>query len=240
MRDMSNKVDKFFKEKLEGHTLTPSAQAWEKLEGHLSKKNRTVIWVRIAAGIALLALVSVAIVVYLGGSGDSHELVKDVTTPSKNDQKPEVTKDEPQPTPAPVVESTPALAQKTQSKKRDVLTVQSGSNVPKGVEAPQIEETIPSIEEQPAPKLAQANAPTAPTEKSIVLVYTLPALKKQPEPEPVVAEETKKTGLERVLEIAREVKNSDSPLADLRDAKDDILALDFKKDRKNSKQSNIN
>ncbi len=239
MRDMSNKVDKFFKEKLEGHTLTPSAQAWEKLEGHLSKKNRTVIWVRIAAGIALLALVSVAIVVYLGGSHDSHELVKDVTTPSKNDQKPEVTKDEPQPTPAPVVESTPALAQKVQPKKLDVLTVQKGSNVPK-VEAPQIEETVPSIEEQPAPKLAQANAPTAAIEKSIVLVYTLPALKKQPQPQPVVAEETKKTGLERVLEIAREVKNSDSPLADLRDAKDDILALDFKKDKKNSKQSNIN
>ena len=57
--------------------------------------------------------------------------------------------------------------------------------------------------------------------------------KQEATPEPLVAEQ-KKTGFERVIEIAKEVKTGEA-LGELRQAKDDIFALDFRKD-KNKKQ----
>src|SRR6185369_2559743 len=56
---MENKIDQFFKDKLEGHTLPPSEEAWAKVEANLSKKNNVAIW-RIAAAILIAgALISV-------------------------------------------------------------------------------------------------------------------------------------------------------------------------------------
>jgi len=54
---MSNKVDRLFKDKLEEHTIQPSAQAWDKVEAHLGKKNKMVVW-RIAAGVVLLGVLT--------------------------------------------------------------------------------------------------------------------------------------------------------------------------------------
>src|ERR1044071_355585 len=56
--DMSNKLDKLFKEKLEEHSLQPTAQAWERVEAHLGKKNKMVLWVRVAAAVMLLGVLT--------------------------------------------------------------------------------------------------------------------------------------------------------------------------------------
>ena len=56
---MENKIDQFFKDKLGGHTLPPSEDAWTKVEANTSKKNSIVGW-RIAAAILITgALISV-------------------------------------------------------------------------------------------------------------------------------------------------------------------------------------
>lgn len=51
-----NNIDKLFKTKLDTHEVAPSAEAWQKLNGHLSqsRNNKRVIWMSIAASVALI------------------------------------------------------------------------------------------------------------------------------------------------------------------------------------------
>lgn len=51
-----NKMDELFKNKIENHSLSPSAEAWEKVEQHLEKKSRPIIWWRAAAVVLLATL----------------------------------------------------------------------------------------------------------------------------------------------------------------------------------------
>lgn len=52
-----NKMDELFKNKLENHSLPPSAEAWEKVERQLEKKSKPVIWWRAAAAVLLVGAV---------------------------------------------------------------------------------------------------------------------------------------------------------------------------------------
>lgn len=226
---MSNKVDKLFKDKLEGDSLQPSARAWEKVEAHLGKKNKIVLWARVAAAIAVLGLLTFVGINW--DNGRKREIVKQ-----------EMKKQEPEQT-APVVEQ-----------RKEELRTEPGTEESKSIkkQKPQPKLVTPIAEQPteqmaivPEPQLelrpnvveteltARNSQPT--TQKGITLTYSLPALKKQDAPaEPLVAEqkEQKKTGFERVIEIAKEVKTGDA-LGELRQAKDDIFALDFRKDKKN-------
>lgn len=218
-------MDKLFKEKLETHTLQPSAQAWEKVESHLSKKNKMVVWLRVAAVIALLTAVAFVVVNF---NDPQKQIVEEKIKPQqepavvpeqkKEEQKQTVKKD-----PLPKKKAAPAEVQEVQE-------VQ---------EMPKVEEQV-AIVEEPAPVIEEVpqQVKTEKVQKPITLVYSLPAIKKEEKPEPTVAlDEPKKTGLERVLEIAKEVKNADNPLGELREAKDDILAFEFKNKDKNKKHN---
>jgi hypothetical protein len=88
---MSNKVDKLFKDKLEGDSLKPSAQAWEKIEAHLGKKNK-MVWLRVAAAVALLGVLTFVAVRWSGNYEQPKEqLVKE----EKQEPKSEVRRQEP-------------------------------------------------------------------------------------------------------------------------------------------------
>ncbi len=215
---MNNKVDKFFKDKLGGHTLQPSAQAWEKVESHLSKKNKMAVWLRVAAAVALFGLLLFAALNWEGYTSKQNDIVeqKSPQTPAPEPKveaqvpAPQVAKQE-----APKIESKP----KTQVVEEEPVQI---AEVVK--EEEQTESPVAMNEPSPVTELTET------AEKPVVIVYSLPTIRKKEAVEPVVAE-TKKTAIERVLEIAKDVKNSDSPLADLREKKDEIFALDFRKDK---------
>jgi len=230
---MSNKVDKLFKDKLEGDSLQPSAQAWEKVEAHLGKKNKMVLWLRVAAVVVLLsALTFVALRWNSNYEEPQQELVK------QNDERtPKTTPvDEPK---------QPVASQKSEVRSRESgarsqdagRRTQEAKPRTQNLE-PRTQNAEPTEQLAVVPEQTVVSEPTLSTQKGITLTYSLPSVKKpEATPEPVVAE-TKKTGLERVLEIAKEVKNSDSPLGELREAKNDIFALDFKKDKDKNKKQN--
>lgn len=209
---MNNKVDKLFKDKLEEHSLQPSAQAWEKVEAHLGKKNKMVLW-RVAAAVVLLGVLTFA------GLNWNDEPVteianEEVKKPVDNEIKSEPVKKPVLTTPQ-TIKETPKVAKKK--------TITPAAPVAPVAEEPVIEQTVAVAE------IIEPQKEIKKEEKGITLTYSLPSIKKD---EPVVAEvQPKKTGLERVLEIAKEVKNADSPLAELREAKNDILAFEFKKDK---------
>ena len=222
---MSNKVDKLFKEKLEGDTLQPSAQAWEKVEAHLGKKNKMVLWARVAAAVILLGLL-----MFVGLNWNDGEAKKEVVKkePGVGSQEPGAK--EPKTEQAPTIAEAPKKARK-QNRQPNVVP-------------PVVDQPVEQVAITPEPQLELrlnvveteliAHNPQPTTQKGITLTYSLPAVKKQEATsEPLVAEQ-KKTGFERVIEIAKEVKTGEA-LGELRQAKDDIFALDFRKD-KNKKQ----
>jgi cytoskeletal protein RodZ len=236
--EVMNKVDKFFKDKLEGHSLQPSPQAWEKVESHLSKKNRMVLWLRVAAAFALLGLLTFALMTWNGYTSNENEIVE---TEKQKPVAPE--KQEVAPAPQQQVAEAPSKKrdqtsrkpQKTEQRTADVVT-DDVIQIPEPQQVALNEATTANNELQAATEEPQVTAQLV--EKPIVIVYSLPSIKKKEvTPEPIVADAAKKTGLERVLEIAKEVKNSDSPLADLREAKDDIFALEFRNKDKSKKQN---
>ncbi|HZY82195.1 MAG TPA: hypothetical protein VFE50_21870 [Cyclobacteriaceae bacterium] len=221
---MNNKVDKFFKEKLETHSLQPSAQAWDKVESHLSKKNKMVVWIRVAAAIALMgALTFVAL------NWDTNK-----------EQKIEVVKKDEAPREQPVIEQE-KIEEKVMGAPKQVAVKKKKATpaAPVVVEEEKVEEPIAIVEEPVIVEAPTKEQKAVNEQKGITLTYSLPSIKKT-EPvateEPVVAE-VKKTGLERVLEIAKDVKNADNPLGELREAKDDIFAFDFKKDKDKTKKN---
>lgn len=233
---MSNKVDKLFKDKLEGHSLQPSAQAWDKVEAHLGKKNKMVLWVRVAAAIALLGLLVFAALNWTGSyEKTQHELVKGDDKTPKNDPveeiKQPIAKEEVKSQKKEVRSQKPVVSQENVARKPETTNLQPETTVPES----KAEEPVEQIAVVEEPKKGITLSYTLP-KKGITLTYSLPSVKKPEEAldEPLVA---KKTGFERVLEIANEVKNGD-PLAELREAKNDILALEFRKDKDKNKKQN--
>lgn len=234
---MSNKVDKLFKDKLEGHSLQPSAQAWDKVEAHLGKKNKMVLWVRVAAAIALLGLLVFAALNWTGSyEKTQHELVKEDDKTPKNDPveeiKQPIAKEEVKSQKKEVRSQKPVVrSQENVDTQRETRNPEPGTSVPES----KAEEPVAQIAVVEEPKKGITLSYTLP-KKGITLTYSLPSVKKPEEAldEPLVA---KKTGFERVLEIANEVKNGD-PLAELREAKNDILALEFRKDKDKNKKQN--
>ncbi|MEI9919802.1 MAG: hypothetical protein WDO14_13540 [Bacteroidota bacterium] len=209
---MSNKLDKLFKEKLEENSLQPSAQAWEKVEAHLGKKNKMVLWLRVAAAIAVVGLLTFAAFNWNSGYKEpKQEIVK------KEIEKVEPVKEEPKE----IIEKKEIKKQRVQPK----VVIPVIEKVEEQEQVAVVPE--PTIELVPEIK----NESKVETKKGITLTYSLPPVKKEEAPAIAEAKPEKKTGLERVIEIAKEVKSGDA-LGELRQAKDDIFALDFRKDKK--------
>lgn len=137
----------------------------------------------------------------------------------------------------------PVESKNTEPEKQEQKVVRSKQAVP----APKtVQEELPSVASMPTQveTIAQvefektevvAEVPT-PVKKSIVLVYELPTITAAAQaPAPVetvvVAGDEKQTGFQKILETAKDVKNSDNPWGELREAKNELLALDFKKDK---------
>ena len=80
----------------------------------------------------------------------------------------------------------------------------------------------------PQPETARVEPhASVPAEKAIVIEYRLESVATA---QPAAKE---RSGLRKVLDFAWEAKNS-TPLGDLRDAKDELLAFDFRKDKQKS------
>ena len=225
---MSNRMDKLFKDKLQADSLQPSAQAWEKVEAHLGKKNKMVVWLRVAASLVLLGLLTVVVL----NSFDGYEEPKEgiVKTTTGNEQPADDSKSE-------IRNSTPNEKPVTRNKKPETSNKKPETLEQVAVVEVQVPQQTDSVVEPRPLNIAPSTLNSAPT-KGITLTYSLPSVKKPvaEQTEPVVA---KKTGFERVLEIAKEVKNSDNPLGELREAKDDILAFDFRKDKEKKKPAGL-
>ena len=217
-----NKIDGIFKKKLEDLALEPRSEAWVKLEAKLSKKNSGLIWFRSAAALLLMGLLITSIIwLQRDENQQVAEQLKNVN-PSKISKENKL-KDT-------LSQSTPREANKITEAKR-----KSNSIKAKTINPSTVPPTVKEIEPEP-PKIEILSTETVAEvtikEKPIVIEYTLESIIPQKKEAPIVAEnDEKKKGLQKALDFAREAKNSDSPLGGIRQAKDDLFALNFKKDK---------
>ena len=111
----------------------------------------------------------------------------------------------------------------------------SNSTKPKTINVTTVPSTIKEVVPEPLMMETlpiETTAEASIKEKPIVIEYTLESILPQKKETPIVAEiDERKNGFQKALEFAREAKNSDSPLGEIRQAKDDLFALNFKKDK---------
>jgi hypothetical protein len=226
---MNSKVDKLFKTKLEEHTMAPSAKAWEKVEANLSKKNKPVIWFRIAAVLALAGLFTIA--AWKWTEDTTPELVS-IPTEKPVEQKEKLKQAEQ------IKEQTAVVDQKQKTvttKKKKRIPQQKKSNPL----TPVVQENKVAITNEQQPEILKqtevAVAQTVPSQKAIKLTFSLPTVIKEDETSAVVATLEKKTTLQKAIETANEIRSGDV-LGSLRDAKDDLFSWEFKKDKSKKQQ----
>ncbi len=213
-----NSLDELFKNKLEDHSLTPSLTAWSKVEANLSKKNNTIIWFRIAACLALFSLswLTYKQLVYTHDT----KLMVEMRPKTSNDLQKK------------------SIPPNTEFSKQTHIprNVYPNKTKPTIVQQPVASIETASIEkithEQPLiieTSIAEATQTykqvIAQTEKPLVIEYTLEAVTDQPQ------EATSRSRLQKVVDFALDAKHSDGALTNLRQAKDDLFAFNFKKDK---------
>ena len=224
---MNNRTDRLFKDKLADHRLPPAAEAWSKVEAGLSKKNNVVILWRAAAVFVLFGLLTGAWFYWQSGQQDQPQQL--VTKPSGTDNygldEPLIARQEKEENKTPVagVEKTNDL-----NKAKSKITVDTQEKLSEPISSENLltEEAELVADSKGIPGETQEKL-----EKPIVIEFTL-------DPVPVrtlVAQaegvNEKSNGLEKIINKARDIKNGDSELGGLRDVKNELFALDFRKDK---------
>ncbi|MBK5280131.1 MAG: hypothetical protein JJE09_14835 [Bacteroidia bacterium] len=218
-----NKIDRFFKKKLGDLQLDPTSSAWAKLETNISKKNKGIVWFRAAAALLLMGL-SIAAIVLLRNGEENQQLVEGMksistTVPGVSEIK---------------ADSSNILAP-SQPNKLNVAKRKSNSKKEKITEPSTIQsiEQVNNIETLKIKTFsAEAVAKVVNQEKPIVIEFTLETILPHKKETFVTAEASeKKNSLQKALDFARDAKNSDLPVGGLRQAKDDLFALNFIKDK---------
>jgi hypothetical protein len=225
---MSNSLDQFFKDKLTDHALAPPASAWDRVKSGLSKKNNTPRVLRIAAALLLMGALTTALV-WISGKGNSSE-----STLSKDGSSPQIAA----PQQAPPVKK--ELAKRPPLKHKEIQ-VPAKTDYKKEVPIPDVEVAVAQskarteVEPQSGVQPEEAKIVASLEEKPIVLEYRLETIRApRSEGEPALAAaSTEKSSLQKVIDFARDAKNGESHFG-VRQAKDELFALNFKKD----KQSN--
>jgi hypothetical protein len=231
-----DRLDQFFKNKLDDHTIAPSENAWTKVEAGLSKKNSVVAW-RIAA--AILITGALITTIYLSKRTESDQPV--LAQKKIEKEAPKTTVADQSKTTEQKIELPSAQSKST--KKSSVKSVVQPTVIPS--EEFQKKETIAvnqvvKVNEDTNPVIAveeklKVEATTKATvassqQKPIKLEFTLEDL---PSVETVATtSEVKNTGLKKVLELAREMKEGEGPLTSLKEKKNELFARTSSREKK--------
>jgi hypothetical protein len=224
---MTSQPDKLFRDKLENFQQSAPVGAWDRIESNLVRPSHKLVWIRVAAGVALLA--TAAIVLWPSGKSETdiaktntekHPVKKDSAqqgVEKKSEPKEEVVNRQTEPVVSPQDANTVTLA-KTEKQ----IPVQQTNTVQD------------SVLISPAPETNMLIAEVQPEElTSKKIVYTTDEVNakflKKKLPPKATPDNKDASGIQKLIGLAYAAKNSEAGLGDLRQKKDDILALNFSK-----------
>lgn len=229
--------DNLFRNKLESFQRPAPAGAWDKIEQNLDKRSKPVVWLRIAAGIALVATTAV----WLWPAQNTDNTLSDTgnTLTPKTEVTPPVVRDSskqevPAPVKAPENYTASREATSVQKKQRNVTAPAQTPKVQKPiiiVTEPQDDQLIAEIK-TPVQKYAVEPQEHEATIASTTITYSVEDLnekflKKKVTPE-ATPQPTDASTMQKLIGLAYAAKNSDANMGGLRQKKDEILALNFR------------
>lgn len=241
------KIDKLFREKVAYNRVTPSTEAWDKLSAELKKNGQGKgLWYWYAAA-------SVAVLV---GAGVILMNVQPHDTPvaQNTDRQTPVEKAAPEQVAAQVMQTSPAEPEAHEEKndgreKHEINAPVMQSNKNDGALTTVVIEETTHTE-----ALAEAEIEKiVPAEPEMLEEEHLLAIHEEPEMAPEIAanieypeirivyksskkSEPDKNALQKVVELARDIRQADIGLGTLREAKNELLALSLRKEKQSSEK----
>jgi hypothetical protein len=255
---MKQQPDKLFHKKLGAYTRPAPVMAWNKIEAQLDKKNNRAIWLRVAAAVLIL-MISIP-VVYTLTKEESPEIS------STNNDIPPTTHREPLAGKS-TVESTNPPEEKSQLQHESKIdgTDHKTDRKETPLKTMDLQQEVAVLESEVIPdeisdvlidnpvvetenEIAYQELPTEKVDDvidhSVKLVISAKETTHYFEGEenlltPEATSKEKKTStFRKLLRKASDLKTNQDPFGELRQKKNEILALNFKSDKKRSQKTN--
>jgi hypothetical protein len=227
---MTSQPEKLFREKLEHFQRPAPAAAWERIEAGLEQPHRKGLWLKIAAGLLLLSVAAFLLWPTTENNTDIVTNTPDPVVPEDHNTLPE----EAATPPLPVVEEKIA-EQKIRPKQ--VRSAPAVSSEPVLAIAEE-KEILPVTETRIPETIVVESTPESIT--STTIVYTADEVNarfmKKTVPAEATPEEKKTSGIQKLMGLAYDLKNNDTAFGDLRQKKNEILALNFKEEKQGQNQ----
>jgi hypothetical protein len=221
---MTSQPEKLFHDKLENFQRPAPAAAWERIEAGLDKTSNKKLWMKIAAGILLLTVAG--FVLWPAQSEQTETLAK--KNPATEQKKAEKT------SPAEITQ--PVVAEKYVAEKKATSKIKSEAKK----EITKQEPVLVAEQSEIQPEKNFVIEPIETTQVAVVeekestsktIVYTADEvnarfLKKNISVE-ATGEDKKPSGIQKLMGLAYDLKTNENGMRDLRQKKDEILALNF-------------
>ena len=252
---MNQQPDKLFRDKLENHSRPVSINAWNRVEAKLDKKNHKGLWLRIAASLLIVAI-SGFIIWKLTTRPAEENLAETIEKVKKNVPSAEVTHSQEDKTsekqlsvgkgnktgvqPSPSDRITPPRKKGVPSpqEEKDVVTQESIPVNEESLPETLIAQEQPVIEENVVVASTQNSENVSPKKEAVTIVFTADEVNDKYLDKKSLEEATsgdkKPSTLRKLLDKAYDLKNNEDPFGDLRQKKNEILALNFKNDKQRS------
>ena len=247
---MNDQPDKFFRDKLTGFQPPVSVEAWNRVSRNLGRKTDQRLWLKVAAGLLLFA--AAGMLIFPLQQDDAALHLSENTAPVKKLGPAPPEKSIPEQSEANVqkeIHTSPVAAgpqdegstQRRKQKKEDPRPVPASEPPPAEHHAIAATETPladhAGIAEEGSPETQRAPAAAPPAEKeNITIVFTAQEvnekyLKKKNDVAEATSETKESSTWRKLLDKAYDLKRNQDPLGNLRQKKNEILALNFKNDK---------
>ena len=244
---MNQQPDKLFREKLEGYQKPAPGSAWEKIAAAQSKKNDKWLWLKIAASIVFVAVVG-----FMSwpepktenlsqeSSTKSSEEKTSEQVPPVSEKLADVKTETTQPSANSAKQSTPASTRKNISKKispsKDDVQNLNVAETTKEETLLQNEtkQDIAVVETVIQPQIEDTSVAAQPEPQKITLVYTAKDVEEYLDKKSLAeatSDSKKSSTLKKLLKKANDLTNNQDPFGELRQKKNEILALNFKNEK---------
>ena len=238
---MNQQPDKLFREKLEGHQKPAPASAWEKIAAAQSKKNDKWLWLKIAASIALVAVIGYMSWPEPKTENLSHEASTKPSEEKTSEQVPQVSEkmadvktETTQPSANSDKPSTPVSTRKTVVKKMSPPKDDIQNLNVAETKKEETKEDIALVETVIQPQIKDTSVAAQPEPQKITLVYTAKDVEEYLDKkslEEATSDSKKSSTLKKLLRKAEDLTNNQDPFGELRQKKNEILALNFKNEK---------
>ena len=257
---MNQQPDKFFRDKLENYQQPAPVRAWDKIEAELEKKTHKGLWWKIAASLLLTAVVSYTLWIGMTKPDASQTAATTKSEKEKPVQKAPSptapTAESTTPVIAPPAKKDPAsagvaleskrsrtipgahkTARPRQAEKKDALestdvSPSESTYTHDVVNSVAVEASTPQTS---APVVAETSVPLNAGPKKIVITITAAESEKYLDKVALAeatSDEKKPSTFQKLLKKADDLKNNQDPFGELRQRKNEILALNFKNEKR--------